>query len=69
MVLDASKGRRDEFEPYFKDLDRRLQNQYELSFAAVLKGKPQVEQMKLKVNGISGKVDAPQQVYVGHAVM
>lgn len=57
------------FEPYFKDLDRRLQNQYELSFAAVLKGKPQVEQMKLKVNGISGKVDAPQQVYVGHAVM
>jgi hypothetical protein len=56
------------FEPYFKDLDRRLQNQYELSFAAVLKGKPEVEDMKLKVNGISGKVDAPQQVYVGKAM-
>jgi hypothetical protein len=51
------------FEPYFKDLDRRLRNQYELGFAAVLKGKPQVESMKLKVTGI-GKVDAPQEVYV-----
>ena len=53
------------FQPYFKDLDRRLQNQYEVAFTAPLKGKgSDVETMKLKVNGVSAKVDAPQQVYV-----
>jgi hypothetical protein len=52
------------FQPYFKDLERRLENQYEVAFTAPLKGKPEVANMKLKVNGISGKVDAPQQVYV-----
>jgi len=50
------------FQPYFKDLDRRLQNQYEVSFTSPLKGKPEVQTMKLKTNG--GKVDAPQQVLV-----
>jgi hypothetical protein len=50
------------FQPYFKDLDRRLQNQYEVSFTSPLKGKPEVQNMKLKTNG--GKVDAPQQVLV-----
>ena len=57
------------FQPYFKDLDRRLQNQYEISFTAPLKNKPMVENLKLKANGISGKVDAPQQVYVGRSGM
>jgi hypothetical protein len=57
------------FQPYFKDLDRRLENQYEVSFTAPLKNKPEVESMKLKVNGISGKVDAPQQVLVNRAGM
>jgi len=57
------------FQPYFKDLDRRLQNQYEVSFTAPLKGKPEVENLKLKVNGISGKIDAPQQVLVNHSGM
>jgi hypothetical protein len=52
------------FAPYFKDIDRRLQNQYEVAFTAPVK-KPGVESMKLKVNAIAGKVDAPQQVYVG----
>jgi len=52
------------FQPYFKDLDRRLQNQYEVSFTAPVKGKSQVETIKLKANGLSGKIDAPQQVYV-----
>ena len=28
------------FQPYFKDLDRRLANQYEVGFTAPLKGKP-----------------------------
>jgi hypothetical protein len=55
------------FQPYFKDLDRRLQNQYEVAFTAPVKNKPEVATMKLKVNGISGKVDAPQQVLVAPA--
>ncbi len=55
------------FQPYFKDLDRRLQNQYEISFTAPLKGKPDVQIMKLKVNNNAGKIDAPQQVYVGRS--
>jgi len=57
------------FQPYFKDLDRRLQNQYEVSFTAPLKGKPEVENLKLKVNAISGKIDAPQQVLVNRSGM
>lgn len=56
------------FQPYFKDLDRRLQNQYELAFTAPVK-KAGVGSMKVKVGSASGKVDAPEQVYVGHAVM
>lgn len=52
------------FGPFFKDLDRRLQNQYEVSFTAPLKDKPEVQSMKLKASGISGKIDAPQQVLV-----
>lgn len=52
------------FQPYFKDLARRFQNQYELSFTAALRNRAQLEDLKLKVNGISGKVDAPGQVYV-----
>jgi len=56
------------FQPYFKDLHRRLQNQYEVAFTAPLKGKgSDVQNMKLKLNGVSGKVDAPQQVYVARS--
>jgi hypothetical protein len=53
------------FAPFFKDLDRRLQNQYEVAFTAPLNGKgTDVESMKLKVNRNAPKVDAPQQVLV-----
>lgn len=52
------------FQPFFRDIQRRLQNQYEVSFTAPLKNKPEVGSLKLKVNGISGKVDAPGEVYV-----
>jgi len=57
------------FQPYFKDLDRRLQNQYELSFNSPLKGKPQMANLKLKANGIGDKIDAPQQVMVNRSGM
>jgi hypothetical protein len=56
------------FQPYFKDLDRRLQNQYEVSFTAPMKGKPEVETLKLKVNNVPGKVEAPQQVFVARTL-
>ncbi|HEY3625891.1 MAG TPA: hypothetical protein VGL00_06395 [Terracidiphilus sp.] len=53
------------FAPYFKDLDRRLENQYEVAFTAPLKGKSgDVANLKVKVNNVPAKVDAPQQVYV-----
>ncbi len=56
------------FRPFFQDLQRRLQNQYELSFTAPLKNKPEISNFKLKVNGISGKVDAPGEVYVARSM-
>jgi hypothetical protein len=55
------------FQPFFKDLDRRLQNQYEIAFTAPV-GKPGVESMKVKANAGGAKVDAPQQVYVGRGI-
>ena len=54
------------FQPYFENISLRLQNQYRLSFDSSLKGKPQVENMNLKVGGPAAKVYAPQQVYVTH---
>jgi len=52
------------FAPYFEDISLRLQNQYRLSFASGLKGKPQVQTMNLKVGGPAAKVYSPQQVLV-----
>jgi hypothetical protein len=50
--------------PYFDDLNRRWSNQYELSFAAPLKGKPALATLKVKTSTPDVKVDAPQQVYI-----
>lgn len=52
------------FQPYLEDLGKRLQNQYELSFTTQLKGKAEIQNLKLKLNVPGTKVDAPQQVYV-----
>jgi hypothetical protein len=52
------------FQPFFQDLRRRLNNQYELSFTAPTSGKPQVENMKVDLHVSSAKVDAPQKVFV-----
>ena len=52
------------FQPYLEELTRRFQNQYELSFVVPLKGKPEVEQIKLKFKAPGSEVDAPQQVFV-----
>jgi hypothetical protein len=52
------------FQPYFEDIERRLNNQYELGFMAPSNGKTEVDTFKLKVSGAGAKVDAPQQVLV-----
>jgi hypothetical protein len=55
------------FEPYFKDLRVRFENQYRLSFSAGLKNKPEVQGMNLKVGGPASSVTAPKQVLVSPA--
>jgi hypothetical protein len=52
------------FQPFFDDLQRRFENQYSLEFAVPPNRKPQVEALKLKVEGLGLQVTAPQQVYV-----
>jgi hypothetical protein len=52
------------FQPYFDELTRRLRNQYELGFVSPLKGKAEVETMKLKLSAPGNDVNAPQQVLV-----
>jgi hypothetical protein len=52
------------FEPYFDELTRRLRNQYELGFVTPLKGKAEVETMKLKLSAPGDDVSAPNQVLV-----
>lgn len=51
-------------QPYLEDIARRLNNQYEVSFMAPSKDKPQIESFKLKLNAPGAKVNAPQQVLV-----
>ena len=55
-------------QPFFQDLRRRLNNQYEVSFTAPSNGKPQVESLKVDLHVPSAKVAAPQQVLVTGAV-
>jgi hypothetical protein len=61
------------FQPFFVDLERRLENQYELSFATrpdhKLVSKPTIESMKLKVEGLAIEVAAPRQVIVDQTVV
>jgi hypothetical protein len=51
------------FAPYFDDIDRRLNNQYELDFMTAVGDKPQMQTIKLTVS-VHAKVTAPQEVYV-----
>jgi hypothetical protein len=55
------------FQPYFEDLNRRLENQYELSFTAPLKNKAEVQTLKVKVSAPDTKISSPQRVYVSPA--
>jgi hypothetical protein len=51
-------------QPYFEDFNRRLQNQYELGLTVPLRGKAQVETLKVKVKAADSTVAAPQQVWI-----
>ena len=55
------------FQPFFEELARRLENQYELGFSARLDGKPTAETLKVKVVGPGIEVTAPKQVFVDRA--
>jgi hypothetical protein len=63
----AGTGNPVSFRPFFDDLARRLDNQYELDFAARLDRKPAIENFKFKVTGMALEVASPQQVYVDRA--
>lgn len=52
------------FAPFFDDLNRRLQNQYELGFDAAVKPKPEIVSLKVKLHEPEVKIDAPQRVLV-----
>jgi hypothetical protein len=52
--------------PYFADIDRRLNNQYELDFMTAVGDKPEMQSIKLSVSA-HAKVSAPQEVYVHSA--
>ncbi len=51
-------------QPYFDDFSRRLNNQYELGFTAPLRGKADVENLKVKVTAPDVKVTAPKEAWV-----
>ncbi|MGH9591342.1 MAG: hypothetical protein ACRD25_13165 [Terracidiphilus sp.] len=53
-------------QPYFKDLGRRLENQYRLGFTVPLPNGPRVAEMSLRASGTSARLVAPQQVFVGY---
>lgn len=52
------------FSPYFQDLSRRIQNQYELGFVVQAKAKPEVQSLKIRIEMPNTKINAPQRVYV-----
>jgi hypothetical protein len=52
------------FQPYFDDIQQRLNHQFEVSFMAPSNGKPQLASFRLKMNDKGAKVDSPQQVLV-----
>ncbi len=55
------------FQPFFEELARRLQNQYELGFTSHLDGKAEVAFLKLKLKLPGTEVSTPQQVWVSPA--
>lgn len=55
------------FQPYFEDLRMRLKDQYAITVAAQVKGQSEIETLKVTAKSKTGKMTAPQQVYVSRA--
>ncbi len=51
------------FQPYFKEIDKRLENQYQLDFMSSIGAKPELQTIRLQVRA-RVKVTAPQMVFV-----
>jgi hypothetical protein len=52
------------FDPFFADLSKRLENQYELGFVVSGKKKPEIASLKVKLEVPGAKLTAPNQVLV-----
>jgi hypothetical protein len=52
------------FSPFFADLERRLNNQYELNFLVPAEGEPEVVSLKVKLEAPNAKLTAADQVLV-----
>jgi hypothetical protein len=51
------------FVSYFADIERRLNNQYELDFMTAVGDKPEMQTVKLTISA-HAKINAPQEVYI-----
>jgi hypothetical protein len=50
------------FDSYFEELIQRFRNQWELGFESPLNGRPQMEELRLKMHAPGTEIDAPQKV-------
>ncbi|HLH34069.1 MAG TPA: hypothetical protein VKX41_05300 [Alloacidobacterium sp.] len=53
------------FQPFLEDLNKRLENQYELGFTVPVKAKQDLVDLKIKTEVARVSLDAPQRVPVG----
>ena len=56
------------FQPYFADLERRFENQYELSFTAPAKNKSEVASLKVKLEAPNARLTAADRVFLAPGV-
>jgi hypothetical protein len=54
------------FQPFLTDLNRRLRNQYEMTFTSPYSGKDTIASVRFKLDKANAKSTAPQQVYLVH---
>lgn len=55
------------FYPFLDDLNKRLRNQYEMTFSTAYSGKDAMASMRFHLDKNDARATAPQQVYLFHA--
>jgi hypothetical protein len=55
--------------PYFDDFNRRLRNQYELGFTAPISGRPEMANLKIKIDAHNVKVTSPEKTWLAPGQM